>query len=428
MTVTREQLVACLSVPRWADDVLAGQPYADRTALLARADEAARTLSDEELEQALSGHPRIGERGGAQSQREQAGVDPAAGDTAARLAAGNAAYEQRFGRVFLIRAAGRDAEADPGRARPPARQRRRDRAGRDRRQPAADRVAAPGGARLMATLSTHVLDTAVGRPAAGIAVRLESRDGDVLDQGVTDADGRVGSLGGELALGAYVLRFDTGCLRQRLLPRGRRRVHRRRRPAPPRAAAAQPVRLLDLPWQLTSVIRARRAIVAGAEVAASVAVADGRIVAVTAYDDVPDAASVVTLDDDEVLLPGLVDTHVHVNEPGRTEWEGFETATRAAAAGGVTTIVDMPLNSVPATTTVAALDLKRSVAEGQVFVDVGFWGGAVPDNLADLAPLHAAGVFGFKCFLLDSGVAGVPAPAARGVRRRDGARRPGSAP
>ena len=110
VTVTREQLVACLSVPRWADDVLAGQPYADRSALLARADEAARALSDEELEQALSGHPRIGERGGAQSQREQSGVDPAAGDTAARLAAGNAAYEQRFGRVFLIRAAGRDAE------------------------------------------------------------------------------------------------------------------------------------------------------------------------------------------------------------------------------------------------------------------------------------------------------------------------------
>ena len=163
---------------------------------------------------------------------------------------------------------------------------------------------------------------------------------------------------------------------------------------------------------------------AGAEVAASVAVAEARIVAVTAYDDVPDAASVVTLDDDEVLLPGLVDTHVHVNEPGRTEWEGFETATRAAAAGGVTTIIDMPLNSVPATTTVAALDLKRSVAEGQVFVDVGFWGGAVPDNLADLAPLHAAGVFGFKCFLLDSGVAEFPhlPPEAFAAAMRETAR------
>jgi 2-oxo-4-hydroxy-4-carboxy-5-ureidoimidazoline decarboxylase len=114
VTVSREQLLSCMSVPRWADDVLAGEPYADRTAMLARADEAARTLTDEELDQALSGHPRIGERGGAQmseqSQREQSGVDPAAGDVAARLAAGNAAYEQRFGRVFLIRAAGRDAE------------------------------------------------------------------------------------------------------------------------------------------------------------------------------------------------------------------------------------------------------------------------------------------------------------------------------
>ena len=109
-----------------------------------------------------------------------------------------------------------------------------------------------------------------------------------------------------------------------------------------------------------------------------------------------------------MLLPGLVDTHVHVNEPGRTEWEGFATATRAAAAGGVTTILDMPLNSIPPTTTVAALEVKREVAEGQCFVDVGFWGGAVPGNLADLEALHEAGVFGFKCFLLDSGVAEFP--------------------
>jgi 2-oxo-4-hydroxy-4-carboxy-5-ureidoimidazoline decarboxylase len=111
VTLDRDQLLSCLSVPRWADEVLAGEPYADRAAVMARADEAARALTDEELDQALAGHPRIGERGGAQSQREQAGVDPASGDTAARLAAGNAAYEERFGRVFLIRAAGRDAEA-----------------------------------------------------------------------------------------------------------------------------------------------------------------------------------------------------------------------------------------------------------------------------------------------------------------------------
>lgn len=108
--VTRETLLGCLSVSRWADDVLAGAPYADRAALLQAADAAARELTDAELDQALSGHPRIGERGGAASQREQSGVDPTVGDTAARLAAGNAAYEARFDRVFLIRAAGRDAE------------------------------------------------------------------------------------------------------------------------------------------------------------------------------------------------------------------------------------------------------------------------------------------------------------------------------
>jgi 2-oxo-4-hydroxy-4-carboxy-5-ureidoimidazoline decarboxylase len=108
--VTRDQLLGCLSVPRWADDVLSRQPYADKQALLVRADVAARRLTDEELEQALAGHPRIGERGGAQSQREQSGVDPSEGDIAARLSKGNAAYEERFGRVFLIRAAGRDAE------------------------------------------------------------------------------------------------------------------------------------------------------------------------------------------------------------------------------------------------------------------------------------------------------------------------------
>jgi allantoinase len=156
--------------------------------------------------------------------------------------------------------------------------------------------------------------------------------------------------------------------------------------------------------ELELVVRARRAVVAGAETAVAVGIAGERIAVVTAYDDAPGAARTVTLDDDEVLLPGLVDTHVHVNEPGRTEWEGFASATRAAAAGGVTTILDMPLNSIPPTTTVDALETKRAVAEGQVRVDVGFWGGAVPGNLTLLEPLQEAGVFGFKCFLLDSGV------------------------
>jgi len=112
---------------------------------------------------------------------------------------------------------------------------------------------------------------------------------------------------------------------------------------------------------------------------------------------------------DFVVSPGLVDTHVHVNEPGRTEWEGFDTATRAAAAGGVTTIVDMPLNSIPATTTVAALDAKRTAARGACHVDAAFWGGVVPGNAADLDALVDAGVRGFKCFLVPSGVDEFPA-------------------
>src|SRR5687768_17515782 len=105
-----------------------------------------------------------------------------------------------------------------------------------------------------------------------------------------------------------------------------------------------------------------------------------------------------------VIMPGLVDTHVHVNEPGRSDWEGFVSATRAAAAGGITTIVDMPLNSIPATTTVDALRAKRNAAAGRCHVDVGFWGGVVPGNAEQLAPLASAGVMGFKCFLSPSGV------------------------
>jgi len=148
-----------------------------------------------------------------------------------------------------------------------------------------------------------------------------------------------------------------------------------------------------------------------------VVVSGGRIVTIESVSDWSDTTPTdepgpggveVVLADDEVLLPGLVDTHVHVNEPGRTEWEGFASATRAAAAGGVTTVLDMPLNSVPATTSVAALETKRSAADGRCSVDVGFWGGAVPDSLGRLAELAEAGVFGFKCFLLDSGVPEFP--------------------
>jgi allantoinase len=105
-----------------------------------------------------------------------------------------------------------------------------------------------------------------------------------------------------------------------------------------------------------------------------------------------------------VVLPGLVDSHLHVNDPGRSDWEGFETATRAAAAGGVTTLVDMPLNSIPPTTTSAGLAAKRRAADGRCHVDVGFWGGVVPGNVEQLHALAEAGVLGFKCFLSPSGV------------------------
>ncbi len=143
----------------------------------------------------------------------------------------------------------------------------------------------------------------------------------------------------------------------------------------------------------------------------------GRIVAIDSQVEPPDEMH--TLDvGTHVVMPGLVDTHVHVNEPGRTEWEGFATATRAAAAGGVTTIVDMPLNSIPATTTVAGLDAKRKAAEGHSFVDVGFWGGVVPGNVDELEPLARAGVRGFKCFMSPSGVDEFP--ACRGERLATG--------
>jgi len=153
-----------------------------------------------------------------------------------------------------------------------------------------------------------------------------------------------------------------------------------------------------------TVFRARRLVTAAGEGSGCVGVAGGRIAAISPLQADLDGRRVIEFGDDVVLLPGLVDSHVHINEPGRTEWEGFATATRAAAAGGVTTIIDMPLNSIPPTVDVAALEFKRRSAAGQCFVDVGFWGGAVPGNLAELRRLQDAGVFGFKCFLLPSGV------------------------
>ena len=151
------------------------------------------------------------------------------------------------------------------------------------------------------------------------------------------------------------------------------------------------------------VILSTRVVTPAGVAPAAVAIAGGVITAIHDHAAAPDAARQLDVGD-AALLPGVVDTHVHVNEPGRTEWEGFETATRAAAAGGVTTIVDMPLNSVPVTTTVTALELKARAAAGQATVDYAFWGGVVPGNTDQLAPLARAGARGFKCFLVPSGI------------------------
>ncbi|CAO3663238.1 unnamed protein product [Rhizopus stolonifer] len=115
-------------------------------------------------------------------------------------------------------------------------------------------------------------------------------------------------------------------------------------------------------------------------------------------------------------MPGLIDAHVHLNEPGRTEWEGFETGTKAAAAGGITTVIDMPLNAIPPTTTVKNLQIKLEAARGQCHVDVGFWGGLIPDNQEHLPKLIEQGVRGFKCFLIESGVDEFPCVDENQVR------------
>lgn len=162
----------------------------------------------------------------------------------------------------------------------------------------------------------------------------------------------------------------------------------------PTAASSGPADLL---------VVARHAVLPEGLAPASIEVRGGRISAV--HTDLRAVEARVTRDlGDTMLLPGLVDTHVHINEPGRESWEGFATATRAAAAGGITTLVDMPLNAIPPATTLAALRAKRAAASGQSSVDVAFWGGIVPGNLGELEGLAADGVSGFKCFLVDSGV------------------------
>jgi allantoinase len=156
---------------------------------------------------------------------------------------------------------------------------------------------------------------------------------------------------------------------------------------------------------MSQAFRSTRVLTPGGLAPATVIVEGERIAKIRGWVEVPSGAELHDFGD-FVLLPGLVDTHVHINEPGRTEWEGFATATRAAAAGGVTTLVDMPLNCVPETIDVDALHAKRAAAEGQVWVDWAAWGGVVPENSDSLLPLAQSGVPGFKCFLIHSGIDG----------------------
>src|SRR5678816_1109285 len=133
---------------------------------------------------------------------------------------------------------------------------------------------------------------------------------------------------------------------------------------------------------------------------AAVHIQNGVISSITNYDQIDPAIPLIEAGESEVVMAGLVDTHVHINAPGRTDWEGFSSATRAAAAGGTTTLVDMPLNSIPPTTTVEGFKAKLSAAENNCFVDAGFWGGVVPGNVEALEDLKRHGVVGFKCFLV----------------------------
>ncbi len=151
------------------------------------------------------------------------------------------------------------------------------------------------------------------------------------------------------------------------------------------------------------IVRGRRVLTPEGERAAAIHIRGGVITALSGFHDVP-ADCLVHDAGDLAVMPGLIDTHVHINEPGRADWEGFSTATRAAAAGGVTTLIEMPLNSIPATTTASSFQQKLQATRDKLYVDTGFWGGVVPGNAVGLKALWDAGCFGFKCFLVESGV------------------------
>jgi allantoinase len=164
------------------------------------------------------------------------------------------------------------------------------------------------------------------------------------------------------------------------------------------------------------VIRSSRVLTEEGVVAAAVHVKGSVITAVSGWGDLPEHAAIVEAGD-LMIMPGVIDTHVHCNEPGRTDWEGFETATAAAAAGGVTTILDMPLNSIPATTSRYGLEEKRRASEGKLHVHLGFIGGLVPGNVDELARMADGGVRAFKCFLVPSGVNEFPAVKEADLRK-----------
>jgi allantoinase len=162
-----------------------------------------------------------------------------------------------------------------------------------------------------------------------------------------------------------------------------------------------------------TVVASSRAVISGRLSAATIVISQSTGKIVQVFDSIrpvsefPDCASYKDYSP-RVLLPGLVDAHVHLNEPGRTEWEGFYTGTQAAAFGGVTTVVDMPLNAIPPTTTVAGFHEKIRAAQDKCWIDVGFYGGVIPGNAHELKPLVDMGVRGFKGFLIDSGVSFFP--------------------
>ena len=161
-----------------------------------------------------------------------------------------------------------------------------------------------------------------------------------------------------------------------------------------------------MPTNDTFALRSRRVVLDDQEHEATIVIDDGRIAKIMHFDEEPNCET--TDVGEKVIMPGIVDTHVHINEPGRTEWEGFDTATQAAAAGGITTVVDMPLNCTPVTTSVDALHQKLDSLKSQLWVDCGFWGGVVPDSLDDLEALCLAGVLGAKSFTIHSGIDDFP--------------------